>query len=157
MTLVKSNKRKRLFPLSTNPIFWHSNPFQNLMNYDTLLKDDFFEMDNVLPAMNIVEHEDDFEIEVAVPGFTKKDFEITIENDILHVKGEKRIEKEEDTDLDYYHKEFSYSSFRRSLRLPDNVNTEADLKATYKNGILKLRLLKLEEDKKETERLIEIE
>lgn len=157
MTVIKSNKRQRLFPLSSNPIFWNSNPFQNLMNYDTLFKDDFFETDSLLPAMNVVEHEDDFEIEMAAPGFSKKDFEISIENDILHVRGEKRMEKEDDTDPNYYHKEFSYNSFRRSLRLPENANTDSNLKATYKNGILKLKLLKLKEEKKETERMIEIE
>ena len=63
----------------------------------------------------------------------------------------------EEKDTDYYHKEFNYTSFRRSLRLPDNVDIDKDLKATYKNGILRLKLMKLKEVKKETEKLIEIE
>ena len=156
MTLIKTNKRKRLFPLSSNPTLWNSNPFQNFLNYNDLFNDDFFEGDSLLPAMNVKENDDSFEIEFAAPGFSKKEFEITIENDILHVSGERSIEKEE-TDLDYYRKEFNYNSFRRSLKLPANINTESNLKATYKNGILKLNLLKVKEIKKEVEKLIEIE
>ena len=157
MTMIKSNKGKRLFPLSSNPTLWNSNPFQNLLSYDALFNDDFFERDSLLPAMNVKENEDDFEIEFAAPGFSKKEFEVTIENDILHVSGEKRMEKEDDSDPDFYHKEFNYNSFRRSLRLPENVDTEGKLKATYKNGILKLKLIKLKEVKKDKEKLIEIE
>ena len=156
MTVIKANKRKRLFPLSSDPTLWNSNPFQNFMNYNNLFNDDFFEGDSLLPAMNVKENDDNFEIEFAAPGFSKKEFEITIENDILHVSGERSIEKEE-TDLDYYRKEFNYNSFRRSLKLPANINTESNLKATYKNGILKLNLLKVKEIKKEVEKLIEIE
>ena len=157
MTLIKSNKRKRLFPLSGAPALWNSNPFQNLLNYDSLFNDDFFETDSLLPAMNIIENEDDFQIEMAAPGFTKKEFEISIENDVLHVTAEKRVEKEDDSDPNYYHKEFNYNSFRRSLRLPENIDVEANLKATYKNGILRLKMLKLKELKKQAEKLIEIE
>ena len=156
MTVIKTNKGKRLFPLSNFPSLWGSTPFQNLLNYDTLLNDDFFERDSLLPAMNVIEHENDFEIEFAAPGFKKDEFKMTIEDNILHVNGEKSMEKEE-KDTDYYHKEFNYTSFRRSLRLPDNIDTEKDFKATYKNGILKLKLMKLKEVKKEKEKLIEIE
>lgn len=156
MTVIKANKRKRLFPLGSDPTLWNSNPFQNFMNYNNLFNDDFFEGDSLLPAMNVKENDDNFEIEFAAPGFSKKEFEITIENDILHVSGERSTEKEE-TDEDYSRKEFNYNSFRRSLKLPANINTESNLKATYKNGILKLNLLKVKEIKKDIEKQIEIE
>lgn len=156
MTIIKTNKDRNLFPLSNLTNLWGRNPFQNFLNYDTLLNDDFFERDSLLPAMNMIEHEDDFEIEFAAPGFKKNDFKMTIDENILHVNGEKKMESEE-KDTDYYHKEFNYTSFRRSLRLPDNVDIDKDLKATYKNGILRLKLMKLKEVKKETEKLIEIE
>lgn len=158
MTQIKTNKRKRLFPLGGTPTLWNSNPFQNFLSYDNLFNDDFFEGDSLLPAMNVKENEDNYEIEFAAPGFSKKEFEISIENDMLHVSGERRAEKEEeDLASNYYRKEFNYNSFRRSLKLPANINLESNLKATYKNGILKLKLLKLEEVAKETEKLIEIE
>lgn len=155
MTVIKTNQGKRLFPMSNFPSLW-SNPFQNFLNYDTLLNDDFFERESLLPAMNVIEHKDDYEIEFAAPGFSKKDFKMTIEDNVLHVNGEKSMEKEE-METDFYHKEFNYTTFRRSIRLPENVNTKSDLKAVYKNGILTLKLLKLKKAKKETEKLIEIE
>ena len=156
MTLIKTNKRKRLFPLSNSPTLWNSNPFQNFLNYNDLFNEDFFEGDRLLPAMNVKENDDNLEIEFAAPGFSKEEFEITIENNILHVSGERSKEKEE-TDEDYSLKEFNYNSFRRSIKLPVNINTESKVKATYKNGILKLNLLKIKEVKKEIEKIIEIE
>ena len=156
MTHIKTNKGKRLFPLGSNPTSWHSNPFQNFMNYNNILNDDFFEGDSLLPAMNVKEDDDILEIEFAAPGFSKDEFEITIENDILHVSGERSKEKEE-TDKDYSRKEFNYDSFRRSIKLPVNIDSESKVKATYKKGILKLNLLKVKEVKKEIEKVIEIE
>ena len=79
MTIIKTNKDRNLFPLSNLTNLWGRNPFQNFLNYDTLLNDDFFERDSLLPAMNMIEHEDDFEIEFAAPGFKKNDFKMTID------------------------------------------------------------------------------
>jgi len=108
-----------------------------------------------MPAMNVKEHEDDFEIEFAAPGFSKKDFEVTITDSILNVCGEKKEEVEEKEE-DYTRKEFSYNSFKRSLSLPKSVNADQDIKATYKNGILKLNLLKKEEAKEPPKKVIEV-
>lgn len=156
MTLVKTNSNKRLFPLGSNSMLWNSNPFQNFFNYSDFFNDDLLEGDSLLPAMNVKENDDNFEIDFAAPGFSKKEFEITIEDNILHVSGERSIENEE-TEEDYYRKEFSYNSFRRSLKLPVNVDLTSKVKAKYKNGILKLNLLKKEEVEKETKKFIEIE
>jgi len=108
-----------------------------------------------MPAMNVKEHADDFEIEFAAPGFSKKDFEVTIDDNVLNVCGEKKEEKEEKED-DYTRKEFNYNSFKRSLSLPKSVNTGQDVKATYKNGILKLNLQKKEEAKVQPKKVIEV-
>lgn len=105
--------------------------------------------------MNVKEHEDDFEIELASPGFEKKDFEITLKDDILEVAAEKKAEQEENED-DYTRKEFNYRSFRRSLQLPKTVDDSKDVKATYKNGILKLQLSKKEAAKRKAKRKIEV-
>ena len=94
--------------------------------------------------MNVKEHDENFEIEFAAPGFNKKDFEVTIEEDVLHVCGEKEVEEEQKED-DYSRKEFSYKSFKRSAMLPESVDLDQKIKAVYKNGILKVNLLKKEE------------
>lgn len=137
MTLVRFNNRNRLFPFNNGGL-------KSLLNYDPFFDEDLFVEDSFIPAMNVKEHDKDFEIEFAAPGFTKKDFEVTIEGDMLNVCGEKSMEKEEKED-DYTRREFSFNSFNRSLKLPTSVNTNKKVKATYNDGILKLNLLKKEE------------
>src|SRR5690606_30001297 len=87
-----------------------------------------------------VEHEKNFEIELAAPGMKKEDFNITVENGVLTISSEKE-EKKEETEKNYTRKEFSYSSFTRSFTLPENVS-EDEIKAHYENGILKLVVAK---------------
>ncbi len=107
-------------------------------------KDRFFDSDlmrnQTVPAVNVKENEKSFEVEMAAPGLTKKDFRITAENGLLNISSEKKEEKEE-KEKDYTRREFSYSSFSRSFTLPENTN-EDDIKATYENGILKLSIAK---------------
>lgn len=105
--------------------------------------DDFFKNDSLIPAMNIKEHKNDFEIEFAAPGFNKKDFDVSIENNILRVYG--KNDKEEQKDKDFYFKEFSYKSLKRFLSLPASVDLNQNVKASYKNGLLKIKLLKKDE------------
>lgn len=93
-----------------------------------------------VPAVNVKETDKNFEIEVAAPGMSKKDFKITAENGILNISSEKKEEKEQ-KEKDYTRKEFSYSSFSRSFTLPENTNEE-DIKANYQDGILKLEIAK---------------
>lgn len=159
-TLMKSRKRNKLSPLSNQMLTpWNNNfmtpwrdrffsstfdDLQNIMRFDDIFKDDFFEDDSLMPAMNVKEHKNDFEIEFAVPGFDKKDFEVSIEGDVLHVLSEKKEIKEEEKE-DFSRKEFSYKSFKRSTTLPITVDLNQKIKAIYKNGILKVNLLKKEE------------
>ncbi len=147
MSLIKLNQN-RLFP-------WTNNGLRPFFNDDNLFNTPFFEEDALLPAMNVKEHDEGFDIEFVAPGFTKKDFEVTIDEDVLHICGEKEKESEE-TEEAYTRKEFSYNSFERSLKLPKSVNTDQEVKATYKNGILKLNLLKKEATKEVTKKVIEV-
>jgi HSP20 family protein len=149
MSLIKFKNRSRLFPS------WSNDTFDRLMKVDDIFNSDFFEENSLMPAMNVIEHKDDFEIEFAAPGFSKKDFVVTIEDNILHVNGEKKNEVEE-KDENFTCREFSYNSFKRSLSLPQSVNLDQKVKATYKNGILKINLLKKEEVKKHTEKVVEV-
>lgn len=150
MSVIKFNNRRRLFPS------WTNDSLKSFLSSDDFFNNDFFEEDSLMPAMNVKEHDDDFEIEFAAPGFSKKDFEVTIDDNILNVCGEKKKEVEEKEE-DYTRKEFSYNSFKRSLSLPKSVNTEQDVKATYKNGILKLNLQKKEEAKEPPKKVIEVQ
>ncbi len=149
MSLIKFNNRQRLFPS------WTNEGLKNFLSSDDFFNNDFFEEDSLMPAMNVKEHDDDFEIEFAAPGFSKKDFEVTIDDNILNVCGEKKHEAEEKEE-DFTRKEFSYNSFKRSMTLPKSVNTDQEVKATYKNGILKLNLLKKEEAKAKQPKKVEI-
>ncbi|WP_435412726.1 Hsp20/alpha crystallin family protein [Psychroserpens mesophilus] len=149
MSLIKFNNRNRLFPS------WNNESLKSFLSTDDFFNNDFFEEDSLMPAMNIKEHDQDFEIEFAAPGFSKKDFEVTINDNILNVCGEKKQEKESKND-DYTRKEFSYNSFKRSLNLPKSVNIDQDIKATYKNGILKLNLQKKEGKKEVPKKVIEV-
>ena len=104
------------------------------------------------PSTNIKETEKSFEMEVAAPGMNKEDFKAEIENGYLIISCETKKETE-DTNDNYSHKEFNYSSFKRSFKLPDNTETK-EIDATYKDGILKLTIPKIE--KKKINNLIEI-
>ena len=149
MSLIKFKNRSRLFPS------WSNDTFDRLMKVDDIFNSDFFEENSLMPAMNVIEHKDDFEIEFAAPGFSKKDFVVTIEDNILHVNGEKKNEVEE-KDENFTCREFSYNSFKRSLSLPQSVNLDQKVKATYKNGILKINLLKKEDVQEHTEKVVEV-
>ena len=146
MTLVKF-KRPRL------P--WYDSMFTDLLGTDRLLTNDFLLENKWVPAMNLKELDDHYEIEIAAPGFNKKDFEVSIENGLLKIKAEKEIEKEKKEE-DYTRREFNYNSFYRSFTLPDNVNEDEMIDATYKRGILKLVLNKLHVEEVAPKRVIEV-
>lgn len=97
------------------------------------------------PAMDLVEKPDVIQVKVELPGVKKDDVEITIKDDVLILKGEKREEKEEKGENRYY-VERSYGSFARSLTLPSAVKTD-QVKATFKDGVLEITMPKAEEEK----------
>jgi HSP20 family protein len=120
------------------------NFFDNFWNVDNFFSEDIFKMRNSwMPAVNIKDNNGNFEIEVAAPGFTKKDFDVKIENGALFISAVKE-ESTEDTEDNYTRKEFSYNSFQRSFALPENADT-SETNATYTDGVLKLTLKKTEE------------
>ena len=150
MSLIKFNNGRRLFPS------WSNEGLKSFLSSDDFFNNDFFEEDSLMPAMNVKEHDSDFEIEFAAPGFSKKDFEVSIDDNILKVCGNKKEEKEEKEE-DFTRREFSYNSFKRSLSLPKSVNTDKEVKATYENGILRLNLQKKEATKAEPKKVIEVQ
>ncbi|MDP4285186.1 MAG: Hsp20/alpha crystallin family protein [Bacteroidota bacterium] len=99
-----------------------------------------------VPAMNITENKEDYKVTLAAPGLKKSDFKIDVEGNMLTISSEKE-ENREEKDVRYTRKEYSYSSFSRSFMLPEDVK-QANIEATYEDGVLKLKLPKKEEAKK---------
>lgn len=97
------------------------------------------------PASNIVEMEDKFLIELAVPGLSKEDFHVKLDKNYLIISSEK-TKAEVVNEEKFTRKEFNYDSFKRSFMLPKSVNKE-EISAEYVNGILSVSLLKREEEK----------
>jgi HSP20 family protein len=90
------------------------------------------------PAVNTRESEKDFTLEFAVPGMKKEDFKVTVNDGLLTISSERRLDNENSND-GYLSREFSYTSFRRSFTLPKDVDDE-HISAAYENGILKVVL-----------------
>ena len=109
------------------------------------------------PSVNIVEHDNQFVMQLAAPGLEKSDFNINIENDYLVISTEKKTEKEETgKDGKFTRREFNYKSFKRSFQLDNNINREG-ITAAYENGVLNITLPKKEETtKKPSSTTIEI-
>lgn len=95
-----------------------------------------------IPSANITERDKDFLIELAAPGMAKKDFKVELENNTLSISSEKEEKHEEKKD-GVSRKEFSYNSFCRSFRLPENSKADK-IEAEYENGILKVAIPKKE-------------
>ncbi|MDM9632285.1 Hsp20/alpha crystallin family protein [Robiginitalea aurantiaca] len=153
MELMKFKKRHPGKLLSED-FFNLDNFFDERMWKSGLMNADFWNGKTVEPALNIRETKDHFEIELAAPGFAKTDFTITIENGCLNIAAEKEV-TEEDKSEDYTRREFNYSSFTRSLQLPESVREE-DIEAKYNDGILNFRLNKKEIPQKKAAKVIEV-
>lgn len=136
-------------------VSWLSPSISNFFDIDRWPAEDIFIKRDLFPAINVVENTDNFEIEIAVPGFSRKDFIITIDDGVLNISAEKEIEKKEETDK-FIHKEFTCKSFTRSLLLPDNVAKDAEITAHYDDGMLKLQLLKKEFQELSHHKIIEV-
>ncbi len=106
------------------------------------------------PAVNVIESEEAFKIELAAPGLKKEDFKVNVHENTLTISTEKKEETTE-TVGKYTRKEFNFSTFKRSFTLPKTVDSEK-IVATYNDGILGLELPKKEEAKPKEPRLIEI-
>ncbi|MEO2051364.1 Hsp20/alpha crystallin family protein [Flagellimonas beolgyonensis] len=107
-----------------------------------------------VPAVNIKDNTENFELELAVPGMKKDDFSVEIDNDVLTISSEVQTENEENKD-NYTRKEFSFTSFKRAFTLPDTVDG-AKIDAKYEDGILRLTLPKKQEALPKPKRMIEI-
>ena len=130
--------------------------------------DDFFgdewvdKTSSTAPAVNVIETDKEYKVEIAAPGLTRDDFKIDInEDNELTVSMEKKVEKNEESEKEgkkhtYLRREFSYSSFRQRMILPDNVNVD-NIDAKMENGVLTIDIpKKTEEEERKNMRQIDI-
>ena len=134
---------------------WRPFEFEKMRREMDRLWDSFFEgrparrareEGEWLPSLDVSETKGDLVVKAELPGIDPKDIDISLNEGILTIKGEKRQEKEEKEE-GYHLVERSYGSFTRSIRLPREIQNER-INATYKNGVLKITLPKSEETKK---------
>ena len=97
------------------------------------------------PSVDIYENKDQIVLEAELPGMKQDDFELTVENNVITLRGERQFEKKEESD-NYHRVERSYGSFTRSFTLPQTVSAEGAT-AEYTNGVLRVTLPKREETK----------
>lgn len=132
---------------------WIPSIFNDFFDNEWIVKPNFS-----TPAINVIENEKDYKVEVAAPGMNKEDFNIHLnENQELVITVEKNIQNEQKEEKKYLRREFSYTKFQQAFQLPDNVDKEK-IGAKVENGVLEITLPKLApEDKARINRIIEIQ
>lgn len=140
--------------------------FPSLFNlFDDPFSREFFNWDNAngssngttVPAVNIKETADNFEVQMAAPGMDKSDFKIQLDGNTLTISCEKESHFEDSQNERFTRREFSYESFQRTLLLPKDVVDQDSVTAKYDKGMLQLTIPKREEVKQKPPRLISID
>ena len=134
----------------------NQNWLPSIFNY--FFDNDWIVRDNATaPAINVIESEKEYKVEVAAPGMTKEDFKIQLsDNNELVISMEKKNETKEGEEKKYLRREFSYSKFEQALVLPDDVDV-SKIGANVQDGVLNITLPKLApEDKAKINKMIEI-
>ena len=142
LTRTSGNLFPDLFDLSRDWLDWSTN------NYSS--------SGTSIPAVNIRETGDSFEVEMAAPGMSKKDFKIELDNNLLSIYSEKQQEVDKKVGERYTRKEFSYHSFQRSFTLPRGVVDADKINASYEDGVLHITIPKKEEAKPKPRKQISI-
>lgn len=112
--------------------------------------------DSTLPAVNVMENENEFRIDVAAPGMTKEDFNVSYNEGCLVISSEHKNNSETMEGEKITRREFSYQSFQRSFTVSDAMIEVENISANYENGILHITLPKREEVRPKPARSIEI-
>lgn len=140
-------------------------PMRRNQNWLPSIFNDFFDNEwmeranATAPAINVIENEKDYRVEVAAPGMSKENFNIKLDEDNnLVISMEKKSENKEENKHNgrYLRREFSYSKFQQTMVLPDDVNKEG-ISASVEHGVLTIELPKVTpQEVKKTERHIDI-
>ena len=129
------------------------DPWKDFFNMENLFPSEWNRSGTRMPAVNISEDDRSYNLDVVAPGFRKEDFKVNVEDDVLTVSAERKSESvDAKTNQQYRRQEYSYSSFSRSFRLPDNAKDDS-IEASYKDGILKLSIPKSKQEVKATKEI----
>ena len=146
MTLMKRNGN--LLPMIFDDFFNRDVFDWNNSNYS--------DTNTTIPAVNIKETAENYEVQVAAPGMTKDDFKVELDGNSLTISSEKSQQNEQKEGERFSRKEFSYQSFQRTFNLQKDVVDIDKIQAKYENGILHLLIPKKEEVKQKPPRRIQI-
>jgi HSP20 family protein len=149
MTLIRRNGNG----LGSLPVLFDDFFRRDLFDWGN---SNFSNTDTTMPAVNIRETADNYEVEVAAPGMTKDDFKVELDGSTLTISSEKQSQKNEGDEERYSRREFSYQSFQRTFNLQKEVMDVEKIEARYENGLLHLVIPKKEEAKQKPPRLIKI-
>lgn len=131
---------------------WLPTMLNDLFNSDWMPR-----VETTTPSVNVLEDENEFKVEFAVPGMSKEDFKVQVnDNNTMVVSVEKSTKNEDKDGKKYLRRDFSYTNFTQTFTLPDNIDKKS-IAAKVDNGMLIVDLPKMkEEQKKESCRFIEI-
>jgi HSP20 family protein len=149
MTLLKRNGSL----LNPFPALFDDFVNRDLFNWGNL---NFSDTNTSIPAVNIKETAENYEVEVAAPGMTKKDFTIELDGNALTISSQRNDQKEVTENEKYFRREFSYQSFRRTFTLQKDVVDIDRIEASYENGLLQLLIPKKEEAKQKPPKLLQV-
>ena len=142
-SVYSANKNHSFFPSLFNDFF-----------NDSFLMPQFH---STSPAINVSEDEKSYQVEIAAPGMSKQDFNISLSGDEIVISMEKKVDnkdenKDKNKDKKYIRREFSYSKFEQRFSLPDNVE-KTKIAANMADGVLTINIPKKTEEEKAKERL----
>lgn len=131
---------------------WLPEVFNDFINTDFAPR-----VNTTSPAINVIENEKEYTVELAAPGLKKEDFNVNIDNEgNLSIKMERKEEKkEEDKKSHYLRREFSYCKYEQALILPDDVE-RSEISAKVNDGVLTIKLPKIEKSQNKIQRQIEV-
>ena len=138
-------------------------PVRRSQNWLPSIFNDFFDNDwmeranATAPAINVIESENDYKIELAAPGMTKKDFNVHIDedNNLVIAMEKKEQKKEEKKNSRYLRREFSYSKFQQTMILPNDVEKDK-ITAQVEDGVLTVDIPKRNEEASKIQKCIEV-
>lgn len=146
MSLIPWKSKQREGERTESPLVALRSEMDRL--FDTFLREPFGAWDWPLaspgrwsPTVDIAESDEGVTVRAELPGIDPKELDVSVAGNQLVLSGEKR-ESTEDKGKDFYHSESRYGAFRRSVRLPEGVDSE-NVDAQYANGVLTLRLKKI--------------
>jgi HSP20 family protein len=146
-------KRNNAFPSMTMTSLFDDLFSRDLLNWGL---NNNSVTNTTIPAVNIKETKDSFDVELAAPGMRKEDFKVELDGNQLTISSERRTEEETTDENRYTKREFSYQSFQRTFQLSKDVVDADKIQARYENGLLHLVIPKKEEAKQKPPRMIQI-